>query len=262
MPATKIPMPSNLTSRLMRRPTPASMPAPGFTLVELLVVIAILGLLISILLPSLGGARKLARRTLCLTHVRELYNAHTTYLMQDNLFPALNNEEEDGAWQYNYLVFDGEDYNHNFGPLLRGQYIPELEQLYCPVQTDPFHSQGTPGNPWPARKGFDTRAGYARRYLLSGLSYSRLKPGMAVLADVMHLPKVIRSAHVIGLNAAYGDGHANWVPDPGIFTDNELDTPFDPMDNLPIVKKIWDAIEGRKVTDDEDEDEDADDGDP
>ena len=264
MSATKIRMPSNSTSRRLRRPASVRMPAPGFTLVELLVVIAILGLLISILLPSLGGARKLARRTLCLTQVRELYNAHTAYLMQQNLFPALNNEEEDGAWQYNYLIYDGEDFDHNFGPLLKERYIPEIEQLYCPVQTDPFHILSTPSNPWPDKEAFDTRAGYARRYLLSGLSYSKLTPGMAVLADVMHLPKVIRSAHVTGLNAAYGDGHANWVRDPGIFTDNELDTPFDPMDNLPIVKKIWDAIEGRKVIEDEDEDddEDPDDGDP
>ncbi len=105
--ATKIRIPWNSKSRLLRRATSVSMPAPGFTLVEMLVVIAILGLLISILLPSLGGARKLARRTQCLTQVREIYNAHAAYLMQQNLFPALNNEEEDGAWQYNYLIYDG-----------------------------------------------------------------------------------------------------------------------------------------------------------
>jgi prepilin-type N-terminal cleavage/methylation domain-containing protein len=44
----------------------------GFTLVELLVVIAIVALLVSITLPSLGGARKAARRTACIDGLRQL----------------------------------------------------------------------------------------------------------------------------------------------------------------------------------------------
>jgi prepilin-type N-terminal cleavage/methylation domain-containing protein/prepilin-type processing-associated H-X9-DG protein len=51
----------------------------GFTLIELLVVIAIVALLVSILLPSLSGARRAARTVKCLSQMRQLGVAHTLY---------------------------------------------------------------------------------------------------------------------------------------------------------------------------------------
>ncbi|MEE9296580.1 MAG: prepilin-type N-terminal cleavage/methylation domain-containing protein [Phycisphaerae bacterium] len=63
---------------------PANQQHRGFTLIELLVVISIIGLLMSILLPSLSRARKQARTVLCLAHLRELSHGWHMYADENN----------------------------------------------------------------------------------------------------------------------------------------------------------------------------------
>lgn len=62
----------------------------GFTLVELLVVISIISLLMSILLPSLSGAREMGKRVHCLANIRGLTQAWMMYAHEndDNLCSA------------------------------------------------------------------------------------------------------------------------------------------------------------------------------
>lgn len=56
----------------------------AFTLIELLIVVALIGLLMAILLPSLGAARNSARRTACASNLRQIGVAMRTYLGWSN----------------------------------------------------------------------------------------------------------------------------------------------------------------------------------
>jgi prepilin-type N-terminal cleavage/methylation domain-containing protein/prepilin-type processing-associated H-X9-DG protein len=59
----------------------------GFTLIELLVVISIVALLVAILLPSLAGARKESRATVCAANLHSVGQAMALYVGGSGVFP-------------------------------------------------------------------------------------------------------------------------------------------------------------------------------
>ena len=79
---------------VMGRPTPRITTVHGFTLIELLVVISIIALLIGILLPALGAARRNARNTQCLANVRSITQAAAAYETDSRRFPLHAREVE------------------------------------------------------------------------------------------------------------------------------------------------------------------------
>ncbi len=105
----------------------------GFTLIELLVVVSIIGLLISILMPSLGRARDQSKGVHCLARLKDMGNALAAYENdnEDLLPPAAwrpdpENEELVYGWTettfryiYKERVFDPLATEHESFPVQR-----------------------------------------------------------------------------------------------------------------------------------------------
>lgn len=158
--------------------TPRKGQSAAFTLIELLVVIAIIAILAAILFPVFAQAREQARKTSCISNLRQLSLGVMMYVQDyDERFPAWS-----GVCAHN----PGEVISPTTGPcgndtemsffrwaVLTQPYIKNSQIFKCPSYPDNFWKWGgwifqSCYNPWPI-------PGY------NGMSYE-FKLGMAVAA--------------------------------------------------------------------------------
>ena len=95
----------------------------NFTLLELLIVVAIIGILVSILLPSLGKTREKAKRAVCLSNLSQNHKVVAIYAMANNhrLIDANDNIPEHAPWV-----------NNHFLSIFKNQ-----DSLFCPNMSKP-----------------------------------------------------------------------------------------------------------------------------
>src|SRR5688572_2523888 len=121
---------------------------PAFTLVELLVVIGVIAILIGILLPTIARARESARRTSCLSNLRQVGMAMRFYAHDNRDQVPLGYRA--GRKQFNSMVYSSTAKRLVlFGWLYQGGYMKTPTVFFCPSENDTRSMFATPENPWP-----------------------------------------------------------------------------------------------------------------
>ena len=112
-----------------------------FTLLEMLVIIAIIGILVTILLPSLSQARAKAKTAVCMSNLKQIGIAFMTYTAKNDGQIPINYEVTSGkerTWDDHLAGYDGREVPSNN---LDG-WIPHSfnhDVYICPADETPKH---------------------------------------------------------------------------------------------------------------------------
>lgn len=127
-------------------------PRAAFTLIELLVVIAIIAILAAILFPVFGRARENARRSSCISNLKQIGLGFMQYTSDyDGTYPQpvpldttrKNINEFEGYWNAPAesdgstaeIIAEHPEYRHTW-PELLNPYIKSYQVFSCPSQSD------------------------------------------------------------------------------------------------------------------------------
>lgn len=127
----------------------------AFTLIELLVVIAIIAILAALLFPVFSRAKETAKRTSCMSNVKQIGTATALYLSDhDGYYPQTRRTSQqpeiddiDGSWEEPDLGSIFVKLSRYIGPLLTESSVNKQRLFACPTDGDPFGSACAVSNP-------------------------------------------------------------------------------------------------------------------
>jgi prepilin-type N-terminal cleavage/methylation domain-containing protein len=256
------------------------MPRTGFTLIELLVVIAIIAVLMGILMPVLGRAREVAKRSVCSNQMRQMGIALSTYAQNyDFRLPYY----DDIAHPYavyrgvkpQYQTESGKLIPMKLAVLYESDYISDPRIFYCPSNIDPwlkYESYNHPG-PWGTLPQVYNDENGSNQWVRMGYTYfpidprgkkdidtgapsetakhmDRLDPYVPYMVDIINHLDVIshtRQSHA-AVNALYKDGHVTLCNDSIVFDDASWALHRnDQIEHVPFYHRIFQLIGGKSV---------------
>ena len=217
----------------------------GFTLIELLVVISIISILAAILFPVFARARESARRTSCLSNMKQMGLAAMMYLQDfDGYYCPLLNNIKPLPSEYVGGYFEQNGHSDGSSDLYWQQllqpYVKNNQVFQCPSKayTGSFHVYGDYGMnsaiakrvsyTSPTTTTFNGAAmvapastyyimdfsSYTFSYTTMKTDYWRYLPGVGNVAG-WSCPSALgdcrEGRHFDGVNVAFADGHAKWL---------------------------------------------------
>lgn len=105
-----------------------------FTLLELLIVIAIIGILLTLLIPSLGKSRYISQKAVCASNQRQSGTGTVLYTKTNNeRFPDVQNHHGRAPYttRVAYWTRSGGKW-YNLGQVLKMEYISSGKAFFCP----------------------------------------------------------------------------------------------------------------------------------